>query len=70
MDSLRALPAVAYRDPAWLAVEKERIWHGDWVFAATEDALGASGDQLPVLVGDPIIPTPGGPRNRIPLQRR
>ena len=56
LNPARALPAVAYRDPAWLAAEKERIWHGDWVFAATEDALGAPGDQLPVLVGDqPVL---------------
>ena len=56
MDPLRALPAVAYRDPAWLAVEKERIWHGDWVFATTEDALPAPGDQLPILIGDqPVL---------------
>ena len=36
LDPDRALPAAAYRDPAWLAAEKERIWHGDWVFAATK----------------------------------
>ncbi|MCY3819433.1 MAG: aromatic ring-hydroxylating dioxygenase subunit alpha [Gammaproteobacteria bacterium] len=56
MDPLRALPAAAYRDPAWLAAEKEGIWHGDWVFAATEDALPTPGDQLPTLIGDqPVL---------------
>ena len=55
MDPLRALPSVAYRDPTWLAAEKERIWHSDWVFATTADAL-APGDQLPILVGDqPVL---------------
>ncbi len=55
-DPTRALPAAAYRDPAWLTAEKASIWHGDWVFAATEDALAAPGDQLPILVGDqPVL---------------
>ena len=55
-DPDRALPAVAYRDERWLAAEKHRIWHGDWVFVATVDALGVPGDQLPLLVGDtPVI---------------
>ncbi len=55
-DPTRALPAGAYRDSEWLAVEKSSIWHGDWVFAATEDALSSSGDQLPVRVGDqPVL---------------
>ena len=56
MDPLRALPAVAYRDSSWLAAEKESIWHGDWVFVATEDTLPAPGDQLPILIGDqPVL---------------
>ena len=55
-DPARALPAVAYRDPAWLAAEKDRIWHRDWVFVTTEDALGERGDQLPVRIGDqPVL---------------
>ena len=48
LDLVRALPAVAYRDPTWLAAEKARIRHRDWVFATPEDAL-APGDQ-PVLL--------------------
>ncbi|MDE0037283.1 MAG: aromatic ring-hydroxylating dioxygenase subunit alpha [Gammaproteobacteria bacterium] len=56
MDPNRALPASAYRDQAWLRAEKETIWHGDWVFVATEDALPVPGDQLPVVVGDqPVL---------------
>ena len=55
-DPARALPAAAYRDPAWLATEKASIWHGDWVFATTEDALPAPGDQLSIVVGDqPVL---------------
>ncbi len=56
LDPARALPAAAYRDPEWLAAEKERIWHGDWVFATTVDALPAPGDQLPLVIGDqPVL---------------
>ena len=56
LDPDRALPAAAYRDPAWLAAEKDRVWHGDWVFVATEDALAVPGDQLPVVIGDqPVL---------------
>ena len=51
-DPTRALPAAAYRDPGWLAAEKDRIWHRDWVFATTEDALTTPGDQVPVKIGD------------------
>ena len=55
-DPERALPAAAYRDAAWLRAEMDRIWHGDWVFAATEDAVANPGDQLPVLIGDqPVL---------------
>lgn len=55
-DPERALPASAYRDQAWLLAEKERIWHGDWVFVTTEDALPLPGDQLPVTIGDqPVL---------------
>ena len=55
-DPTRALPAAAYRDPGWLAAEKDRIWHRDWVFATTEDALAAPGDQIPLMIGDqPVL---------------
>ena len=40
LDPARALPAALYREPAWLAAEKERIWRGDWVFASTEADFG------------------------------
>ena len=55
-DPTRALPAAAYRDPAWAEKERNRIWHGDWVFVTTEDALPNRGDQLPVVIGDqPVL---------------
>lgn len=55
-DPTRALPAAAYRNAEWLALEKDRIWHGDWVFAATEDMLATPGDKVPVLIGDqPVL---------------
>ena len=32
------------------------IWHNDWVFAATEDAVLNPGDQLPVVIGSqPVL---------------
>ena len=56
-DPSRALPAVAYRDPAWLRAERDRIWHRDWIFATTEDALPKRGDQIPVMIGEqPVLP--------------
>ena len=56
LDPGRALPASAFRDQAWCQAEKERIWHGDWTFVTTEDALPMPGDQLPVVVGDqPVL---------------
>ena len=55
-DPTRALPNASFRDPEWLAAEKRRIWHGDWLFATTEDALPRPGDQLPVRIGDqPVL---------------
>ena len=55
-DPARALPAAAYRNDAWLTAEKERIWHGSWVFVTTEASLPEPGDQLAVKVGDqPVL---------------
>ena len=55
-DSDRALPAEAYRDPIWLAAEKDKIWHDDWVFATSIDALANPGDQVPTNVGNqPVL---------------
>jgi len=51
-----ALPNVAYRDPAIFAAELEAIWHGDWVFVTTIDAVPNPGDQLPVVIGtQPVL---------------
>ena len=51
-----ALPNAAYRDPVLLDAEMARIWRGDWVFAITEDAVPAPGDQFPVVIGNqPVL---------------
>ncbi len=55
-DPARALPNAAFRDQAWFDAELEHIWHGDWVFVTTEDALQNPGDQIPVTVGrQPVL---------------
>ncbi|MYA14090.1 MAG: Rieske 2Fe-2S domain-containing protein, partial [Acidimicrobiaceae bacterium] len=56
LDPEHALPNAFYRDPVVHAAEMDGIWHGDWVFVTTEDAVSARGDQLPVIVGDqPVL---------------
>ena len=55
-DPAYALPNAAYRDPDLVAAEMAGIWHGDWVFVTTEDALSTRGDQLPVVIGrQPVL---------------
>ena len=55
-DPQYALPNAAYRDPELLAAEITCIWHADWAFVTTEDALPARGDQLPVVIGrQPVL---------------
>ena len=55
-DPEHALPNALYRDPAVLEAEMAGIWHGDWVFVTTTDAVKAPGDQLPLVVGDqPVL---------------
>ena len=55
-DPEHALPNAFYRDPVVHAAEMAGIWHGDWVFVTTEDAVSGRGDQLPIIVGDqPVL---------------
>ena len=55
-DPRHALPNAFYRDPVVHAAEMAGIWHSDWVFVTTEDAISRRGDQLPVIVGDqPVL---------------
>ena len=55
-DPTRALPNAAFREQAWLDAELDQIWHGDWVFATTEDALPDPGDQYPITIGrQPVL---------------
>jgi len=53
---LRALPNASYREQSWQQAELDRIWHNDWVFAATVDVVAEPGDQYPVMVGhQPVL---------------
>ncbi len=55
-DPSRALPNDAFRSAHLAALEHDHIWHADWVFVATEDAIANPGDQLPVAVGNqPVL---------------
>lgn len=55
-DPTRALPNTAFRDQVWLDAELDNIWHDDWVFATTEDAIPNPGDQLPITIGrQPVL---------------
>lgn len=55
-DPLRSLPNASYREPEWLQAELANIWHNDWVFVTSEDAVSEPGDQLPVIVGrQPVL---------------
>ena len=44
-DTSRALPTTTYHDDAFFRAEVRTIWHGDWVFVATEADLPDPGDR-------------------------
>ncbi len=55
VDPLRALPAEAYREPAF-EVDLERIFRSDWVFVGTADEVAEPGDYVTTeLGGQPVI---------------
>lgn len=55
-DPLLALPNAAFREQSWLDAELDNMWHGEWVFVTTEDALPNPGDQFPVTIGrQPVL---------------
>lgn len=55
-DPDRALPNSAFRDQGFFDAETANVWHNDWIFVATEDALPEPGDQLPVTIaGQPVL---------------
>jgi len=55
-DPQRALPNSTFRNADFYEAELSKIWHSDWVFATTEDAVPEPGDQLPVTIGhQPVI---------------
>ena len=55
-DPTRALPNRMYRDVDVHEAERKLIWHDDWVFVTTDDAVSEPGDQLPVVIADqPVL---------------
>jgi len=50
-----ALPVDLYRDQAIYEMELAEIWHADWVFATTSDAVADPGDFVPVVIGEQSI---------------
>ena len=50
-DPTRALPNTAFRRQDLADLELDRIWHRDWIFVTSDDALPEPGDQLPVVIG-------------------
>ena len=52
----RGLPAAAYTDEAFFALENERIFSGSWVFAGFAHELAGAGDAAPITVaGQPLL---------------
>ena len=51
IDRSTALPIDLYVDPAVFEMEIADIWHQDWVFATTVDAVAEPGDFVPVIIG-------------------
>lgn len=51
-----ALPIDLFGDEAIFEIEIAEIWHNDWVFATTTDAVADPGDYVPVTIGrQPVI---------------
>ena len=51
-----ALPVDLFADEAIFEIEIAEIWHRDWIFATTVDAVAEPGDFVPVTIGrQPII---------------
>jgi len=46
-----ALPVDLFGDEAVFEMEIAEIWHRDWVFATTVDAVAEPGDYVPVTIG-------------------
>ncbi len=55
-DPTRALPARFYRDAELFELERQKIWHRDWVFVGTVDQVAEPGDWFSAdLGGQPVI---------------
>lgn len=56
IDQAGGLPSIAYTDPAWLALEQDRLFAASWSFAGCVHDLAQPGDVLPVVVaGSPVV---------------
>ncbi|MEM8811016.1 MAG: aromatic ring-hydroxylating dioxygenase subunit alpha [Pseudomonadota bacterium] len=56
IDQPSGLPNEAYWSREWLALENERIFHRNWVFAGTDGELDGAGSVKPLDIGGtPII---------------
>lgn len=52
----RSLPVDLFADTAIHEIELGEIWHRDWIFATTVDAVAEPGDFVPVVIGrQPVI---------------
>lgn len=51
LDSARALPFAAYRDPALFDLEMEQVFRGDWVAVCPANALSSAGDYIALNIG-------------------
>jgi choline monooxygenase len=52
----RALPASAYTDPAFFALERQRVFRQHWISVAFAHEIAAPGDAIPVdAAGVPLI---------------
>ena len=47
-----AIPMARYYEPAFAALEKERLWTKVWQFAGCEEDIPEVGDRVPYAVAD------------------
>lgn len=55
INGISGLPNAAYQSPEWLALENERIFARNWVFAAADGELAEKGSIKPLEVGGTAI---------------
>jgi choline monooxygenase len=63
IDRALTLPAQAYTDEAWFALEKERIFRRHWMAVLFDCALPDIGDVVPLdILGMPLVAVRGSDR--------